>query len=109
MKLSKVAALLLTVIASGFISQNLAADDTVQHWTFGPWKSESMISWGSNSLVIDYGINGLWKYDKDGSWIRLSHLNPIDMVALGETDLVVNFGTQGLWKFDRAAWEKIAL
>lgn len=109
MKVSKGAILLLTVIGSCFISQNLAADETIQHWTFGPWKSESMISWGSNSLVIDYGINGLWKYDKDGSWIRLSHLDPIDMVALGESNLVVNFGKHGLWKFDRSVWVKIAL
>ncbi|MBT8263908.1 MAG: hypothetical protein KJN75_01085, partial [Muriicola sp.] len=61
-------------------------------------------------LIVDCGINGLWSYvDGDGSWIRLSVLDPLSMVVLGESNLVVNFGPHGLWKFDKSTWEKIAL
>ena len=79
----------------------------IERWAFGPWQTQSMISWGDEVLIVDFGKNGLWHYD--GSWRRLSYWDPEDMLTWGDSNLIVNFGSHGLWKFDRSTWEKIAL
>ena len=78
-----------------------------QKWTYGPWEIQDMIALGNDFLVVDFGQNGLWSYD--GSWIRMSHLDPQRMLEWGESTLVVDFGEHGLWKFDHSQWAKIAL
>ena len=84
-----------------------ATTKETQRWTYGPWQTEHMVSLGNQILFVDFGRNGLWSYD--GTWMRLSHLDPLRMVTWGETNLVVDFGSHGLWKFDKSKWEKIAL
>lgn len=83
-----------------------SGNDTAR-WTFGPWQTQDMVSWGSEKLVVDFGPNGLWRYD--GSWIRLSLWDPEGIVVLGNSNLVVNFGSNGLWEYDGTSWEQIAL
>ena len=84
-----------------------ATTKETQRWAYGPWQTENMVSLGNQILIVDFGRNGLWSYD--GTWMRLSHLDPLHMVTWGESNLVVDFGPHGLWKFDRSEWEKIAL
>ena len=106
MKLNKIM-ILLILVGIFSVPAQLSSSTKAGKWTFGPWQTQSMISWGSDMLVVDFGPNGLWGYD--GSWRRLSYMNPEKMITWGESYLVVDFGTHGLWKFDRSVWEKIAL
>lgn len=99
--------ILLALIGVLCLPLTASSSTETERWTSGPWQAQSMISWGSDTLIVDFGVNGLWSYD--GSWIRLSHLNPRNMITWGESYLVVDFGSHGLWKFDRSAWTKIAL
>jgi hypothetical protein len=106
MRLKKI---LLCFILAGFFGFPMSAssEKETERWAYGPWQTEAMLSLGNEVLIVDYGQNGLWSYN--GSWIRLSHLDPLRMVKWGESVLVVDFGSHGLWKFDQAEWVKIAL
>ena len=86
--------------------QYILASDTIESWTVGPWQAEEIVSWGSDRLVIDFGPNGLWRYD--GSWHKLSYLDPEKIIAWSDSKLVINFGPRGLWKYDGRSWEQIA-
>lgn len=99
--------ILLVLMGVTLIPLSLSSNTEIERWTFGPWQTQSMISWGDDLLIVDFGENGLWSYD--GEWIRLSHLNPKSMVTWGDSFLVVDFGSHGLWKYDRSTWEQIAL
>ena len=105
----KLKLLMTLVISVAFLGLSLSAGwaKETERWTYGPWQTQNMVSLGNEILVVDFGRNGLWSYD--GTWIRLSHLDPQRMVTWGESNLVVDFGSHGLWKFDRSKWEKIAL
>ena len=104
----KLTPLIHSVILLAFLGVPLsAAAKETQRWTYGPWQAENMVSLGSEILIVDFGENGLWSYD--GTWIRLSHLDPLSMITWGESNLVVDFGSHGLWKFNQSEWEKIAL
>ena len=83
---------------------NLSASSAEENWTAGPWEPQEMISWGERSLIVDFGLNGLWNYD--GSWIRLSRWNPEGMVVWG-TNLTVDFGANGLWNYNGSSWIKL--
>ena len=106
MKLKKIMILVL-VIGVCYTPLMVSSNTETERWAFGPWQTQSMISWGNDMLVVDFGQNGLWSYD--GSWIRLSILDPKSMITMGESNLIVDFGSRGLWKFDKLTWEKIAL
>lgn len=99
--------ILVVLIGFCFAPLHVSSNTETERWTFGPWQIQSMLSWGSDRLIVDFGQNGLWSWD--GSWIRLSHLDPERMVTLGESHLVVDFGSHGLWKYDKSVWERIAL
>ena len=100
---------ILMTISVLFLALPLSVGVTkeTQRWTYGPWQIQNMVSVGNEILIVDYGQNGLWSYD--GTWMRLSHLDPLRMVTWGKSNLVVDFGSHGLWKFDQSTWEKIAL
>ena len=49
-----------------------------------------MFAWGSDLLVVDFGSNGLWKYD--GSWTKLSYLDPVGIIALSDSHTGSEFG-----------------
>ncbi|MGI9535568.1 MAG: hypothetical protein ACR2PB_00755 [Desulfocapsaceae bacterium] len=98
---------MLLLILSLLIPQQILSSNNKENWTVGPWKTQQMFAWGSDLLVVDFGPNGLWKYD--GSWTKLSNLDPEGIIALSESKLVVNFGSRGLWKYDGSSWEQIAL
>ncbi len=103
----KLKILINTVFLVGLLCVALSATaKETQRWTYGPWQTEHMVSLGNQILIVDFGQNGLWSYD--GTWMRLSHLDPLRMVTWGESNLVVDFGSHGLWKFDQSEWEKIA-
>ena len=97
----------LFLIVFFLMPQYTMASTEVESWTLGPWKAQEMIAWGSDLLAVDFGPNGLWKYD--GSWTKLSYLDPEGIIALGDSKLVVNFGSRGLWQYDGHSWEQIAL
>ena len=104
----KLKQLMHSVIVLAFLSMpSSATTKETQRWTYGPWQTENMVSLGSEILIVDFGENGLWRYD--GSWMRLSHLDPLNMISWGESNLVVDFGSHGLWRYDRSEWDKIAL
>jgi hypothetical protein len=71
------------------------------------WQPQDMISWGSDCALVDFGSNGLWKYD--GSWMRISHWDPKHMITWGENKLIVDFGYYGLFSYDGESWIKIAV
>ena len=98
---------LLILIVFFLMPQYIMATDKVEDWTVGPWQAQKMIAWGSDRLVVDFGRNGLWEYD--GSWIKLSYLDPEGIIAWSDFNLVVDFGSRGLWKYDGSSWEQIAL
>jgi len=98
---------LLILIVFFLMPQYIMATDKVEGWTVGPWQAQEMVAWGSDRLVVDFGLNGLWKYD--GSWIKLSYLDPEGIIAWSDSNLVVDFGSRGLWKYDGSSWEQIAL
>lgn len=105
----KLKSTMILILTGCLLSIAVSASSTKEtgRWTYGPWQTQDMVSLGNEILVVDFGQNGLWSYD--GSWIRLSHLDPQRMVTWGDSNLVVDFGAHGLWKFDRSTWEKIAL
>ena len=98
---------LVLLIGCFLMPQCIMASNKVESWTVGPWKTQEMVAWGSDLLVVDFGPNGLWRYD--GSWTKLSYLDPEGMIALSDSNLIVNFGSRGLWKYDNRLWEQIAL
>jgi hypothetical protein len=73
---------------------------------------------GDQEVAVDFGSNGLWKYDStDLSWIQLSGLDPEFMVAGDYGDvgykgtLIVDFGpAYGLWQYTAStgAWLQIS-
>ena len=104
----KIKLLIHSVILLAFLSVPLSATTKeTQRWTYGPWQTENMVSLGSEILIVDFGENGLWRYD--GTWMRLSHLDPLSMITWGESKLVVDFGSHGLWRYDQSKWVKLAL
>lgn len=107
MKPFKPSVYLLLLISFFLMPQYLMASDKVESWTVGPWQAQEMVAWGSDLLLVDFGPNGLWKYD--GAWTKLSYLDPEGIIALSDSKLVVNFGSRGLWKYDNRAWEQIAV
>lgn len=109
MKTFKPLVYLSLLIVLLLIPQYIMAANKAERWTFGPWQAQEMVAWGSDQLVVDFGLNGLWKYDNDGSWYKLSYLDPAGIVALSDYNLVVDFGSRGLWKYDGQSWEQIAL
>ena len=98
---------LLILIVFLLMPHHMLASNSKENWTIGPWETQQMFAWGSDLLVVDFGSNGLWKYD--GSWTKLSYLDPVGIIALSDSQLVVNFGSRGLWKYDGRSWEQIAL
>lgn len=109
MKTFKLFVCLYILILFILMPHHIMATDKIEDWTLGPWQAQEMVAWGSDQLVVDFGLNGLWKYDVDGSWIKLSYLDPVGIIALSEYKLVVNFGSRGIWEYDGHSWEKIAL
>ena len=107
MKPYKPSVYLLLMILFVLLPQYIMASNKVEKWAVGPWKTQHMVAWGSDLLVVDFGPNGLWKYN--GSWTKLSYLDPEGIIALSDSKLVVNFGSRGLWKYDNHSWEQIAL
>ncbi len=108
MKTSKTRIIILLFLFFCFMPHSLQADNiNVQRWTSGPWQLQDMIPWGSDKIVIDFGINGLWNFD--GAWVQLSRWNPKKMAAWGKGNLIIDFGSHGLWNFDGSSWQKIAL
>jgi hypothetical protein len=107
MKSIKPLVYLLILIVFFLIPQNVMATDQPKNWTFGPWEAQEVIAWGSDRLIADFGSNGLWRYD--GSWIKLSYLDPEGIIAWSDSKLVVNFGPRGLWKYDGQKWGQISL
>ena len=107
MKSLKLLTYIFSLIVIFILPQNVMATDQTKRWTFGPWEAQEVVAWGSDRLIVDFGSNGLWRYD--GTWIKLSYLNPEGIVAWGDSGLVVNFGPRGLWKYDGQKWEQIAL
>ena len=105
----KLKLLMTLVISVVFLSLPLSAGSSkeTERWTYGPWQTQNMVSLGNKILIVDFGPNGLWSYD--GTWMRLSHLDPLRMVTWGEANLVVDFGSHGLWTYDQSEWVKIAL
>ena len=75
---------LFVVIVFLLIPQHMVASSKKENWTVGPWKTQEMFAWGNGPLIVDFGPNGLWKYD--GSWTKLSYLDPIGIIALSESN-----------------------
>ncbi len=107
MKLIKSFVYLLILIVFFLMPQYTMATNKAESLTLGSWEAQGVVAWGSDRLIVDFGSNGLWSYD--GSWIRLSHLDPEGIIAWSDAKLVVNFGPRGLWKYDGHSWEQIAL
>lgn len=93
-------------IAFSLMPQLVMANQVIGKWVAEPWRPQDMIAWGTDAVLVDFGSNGLWKYD--GSWIRMSHWDPKRMITLGETKLIVDFGGHGLYKYDGQSWVKIS-
>jgi hypothetical protein len=71
---------------------------------------------GWEEVAVDFGSNGLWIYDHDGtSWTKINTSNPEFMVAADiyagayKSDLIVDFGASGLWRYigQTSAWSKL--
>ena len=105
----KLKQLMVFVISVGFffLFAHVGLAKDIGRWTYAPWQTQDMIALGQDILVVDFGRNGLWSYD--GTWMRLSHLDPLRMVTWGESNLVVDFGPHGLWTYDQSEWKKIAM
>jgi len=59
-----------------------------------------------DSLVADFGGNGLWIYD-GFSWEGITGWNPESM-TIWENKLVTDFGGNGLWLYDSGSWSGLA-
>ena len=89
------------------IPQMVPSTEVIGNWVAEPWQPEDMITWGADNVLVDFGSNGLWRYN--GSWIRISHWNPKRMITWGESKLMVDFGQNGLYCYDGEGWKKIAI
>ena len=89
------------------IPQMALSTEVIGNWVAEPWQPEDMITWGADNVLVDFGSNGLWRYN--GSWIRISHWNPKRMITWSESKLMVDFGQNGLYCYDGKAWKKIAI
>ena len=78
----------------------------IDRWTAGSWSLQDMISWGDEMLIVDYGVNGLWKFD--GGWSQLSRWDPDKIVAWNKNNLAVDFGNRGLWTYNGSSWTRIS-
>ena len=107
MNIPKTILFLIAYLLFSLIPVAMLANNAADNWTMEPWQTQEMIAWGNSQLVVDFGLNGLWKYD--GSWVQLSRWNAESIVVRGEQNLTVNFGSNGLWNFDGLSWTKIAL
>ena len=86
--------------------QLVMANQVVGSKVAEPWQPQDMVSWGIDCVLVDFGSNGLWKYD--GSWMRMSHWDPKHMITWGEDKLIVDFGQFGLYNYNGKSWDKIA-
>lgn len=107
MKPKKTFLIISTFLTLCLIPQIVMANQVIGSWVAEPWQPEDMISWGTGNVLVDFGSNGLWKYD--GSWIRMSHWDPKRMIAWGESKLLIDFGRHGLYEFDGQSWVKISV
>ena len=89
------------------IPHRLMANQVIGSFGEEPWQPQDMISWGTDCALVDFGTNGLWKYD--GSWRLISHWDSKHMITWGESNLIVDFGQYGLYSYDGKSWEKIAV
>ena len=89
------------------IPQIVMANQVIGSWVAELWQPQDMISWGNDCVLVDFGSNGLWKYD--GSWIRMSHWDPKHMITWGEAKLIVDFGQHGLYNYNGKFWDKISV
>ena len=89
------------------IPQMAPSTEVIGNWVAEPWQPEDMITGGTDNVLVDFGSNGLWRYN--GSWIRISHWNPKRMITWSESKLMVDFGQNGLYCYDGEAWKKITI
>jgi hypothetical protein len=107
MKPKRILIVIFACVTFCFIPRILPATEVIGNWVAEPWQPEDMISWGSDNVLVDFGSNGLWRYD--GSWIRISHWNPKRMITWSDSKLIVDFGQNGLYCYDGEDWKKIAI
>ena len=98
---------IFTVFSFCLIPILVTANQVIGTWVAEPWQPEDMIAWGTDDVLVDFGSNGLWKYD--GSWIRMSHWDPKSMITWSGSRLLVDFGRYGLYSYDGESWKKIAV
>ncbi len=107
MKPKRILIVIYVCVTFCIIPRIVPATEVIGNWAVEPWQPEDMISWGSDNVLVDFGSNGLWRYD--GSWIPISHWNPKRMITWSESKLLVGFGQNGLYCYDREDWKKIAI
>ena len=107
MKLKNIYIAIITLVLLCLIPPIAGATKVIGSWVTQPWQPEGMISWGTDDVLVDFGPNGLWKYD--GSWLRISHWDPKHMITWSASKLIVDFGQNGLYCYDGEAWERIAV
>jgi len=107
MKPQKTIISIIIFCAFYLVPQIVMANQVIGKWVAGPWQPQDMISCGTDYVLVDFGSNGLWKYD--GSWIRMSHWDPKHMISWGEDKLMVDFGQYGLYSYNGESWDKIAV
>ena len=106
MKPKGILIIIFACVSFCFVPRIVPATEVIGSWVAEPWQPEDMITWGFDNVLVDFGSNGLWRYD--GSWIRISHWNPKRMITWSESKLMVDFGQNGLYCYDGEAWKKIA-